>query len=90
MQVNASAIKLECTPFLKTSLMDETTWLQKCIPYMLRRKRDLTGLLRTGLGVLNTMDSEVLMNKLTTAGSDTIKSQQPLRSPLLALGITQW
>lgn len=65
MQVNASAIRPECTPFLKTSFMDWTTWLQKHMPHMYRKKGDLTGLLGTGLGVLNTIDSEILMNKLT-------------------------
>lgn len=60
------------------------------MPSNFKSKRDLTGLLRTGLGVLNTIDSEVLMNKLTTVGSDLVKLQQPLQSSLLALGGNHW
>lgn len=45
---------------------------------------DLTGVLGTGLGVLNTIDSEVLMNKLAATTSDQAKLQ------LLALGTRQW
>lgn len=90
MQVNASAIQPECAPFLRTSFMDWTTWLQKHKPFMPRQKKDLTGLLGTGLGVLNTMDSEVLMNKLIALGSDMVKLQQLLKSSLLPLGTSQW
>lgn len=90
MQVNASTIQPECAPFLRTSFMDWTTWLQKCMPYMSRQKKDLTGLLRLGLGVLNTIDSEILMNKLTAFGGNMVKLQQPLQSSLLALGTSQW
>lgn len=42
------------------------------------------------LGVLNTTDSEVLMNMLRVMGSDMVKLQQPLQSSLLALGTRQW
>lgn len=86
MQVNASAIRPECAPFLKNPFMDWTTWLQNRRPPSFRKKKDLTRILGTGLGVLNTMDSEVLMNKLTVMGSDLVKLQQPLQSSLLALG----
>lgn len=89
MHVNASAIRHERTPFLKTSFMDWTTWLRKRMPHMSRQKRDRTGLLETGRGVLNTMDSEVLMNKLTAIGSNIVKLQQPLKSSLLALSTSQ-
>lgn len=41
-------------------------------------------------GILNTMDSAVLMNKLTEIGSDVVKLQQPLQSSFLALGTNQW
>ncbi|XP_064258607.1 uncharacterized protein LOC135289142 [Passer domesticus] len=89
-QVNASAIQSECTPFLKTSFMDRSTWLKKHPPDTFRQKRELTGILGTGLGILNTIDSEVIMNKLTATGSDIVKLQQPLQSSLLALGTSQW
>lgn len=90
MQVNASDIRPECAPFLRTSFMDWIAWLQKHVPYTSRQTRDLTGLLGTGLGILNTMDSEVLMNKLAVMGGDMVKLQQPLQSSLLALGTSQW
>lgn len=89
MHVNASAIRPECTPFLKTSFMDWTTWLQKRMPHVCRQKRALTGLLGARLRVLNTMDSEVLMKKLTVIRSNMVKLQQPLQSSLLALGTSQ-
>ncbi|RMC20376.1 hypothetical protein DUI87_01225 [Hirundo rustica rustica] len=57
-QVNASHVQPECAPFLRNSFMDWTTWLQKNMPPNFRNKRDLTGLLGTGLGVLNTIDSD--------------------------------
>ncbi|RMC20864.1 hypothetical protein DUI87_01717 [Hirundo rustica rustica] len=60
-QVNASHVRPECAPFLRNSFMDWTTWLQKSMPPNFRNKRDLTGFLGTGLGVLNTIDSEVLL-----------------------------
>ncbi|OWK60872.1 hypothetical protein RLOC_00000527 [Lonchura striata] len=53
-------------------------------------RRDLTGILGTGLGVLNGIDSEILMNKLAIATSDVTKLKQPLQSYLLALGNSQW
>ncbi|RMC19805.1 hypothetical protein DUI87_03370 [Hirundo rustica rustica] len=89
-QVNASDIRPECAPFLRNTFMDWTIWLQKRMPSNFRSKRDFTGLLGTGLGVLNTIDSEVLMNKLTTIGSDLVKLQQPLQSSSLALGDSHW
>nr|XP_032600663.1 uncharacterized protein LOC116806961 isoform X2 [Taeniopygia guttata] len=90
MQVNASAIRSECTLFLRTSFMDWITWLHKWVPDTFRQKRELTGILGRGLGILNTIDSEVIMNKLTATGSDVVKLQQPLQSSLLALGTSQW
>lgn len=50
------------------------------------KNRDFTGLLGVGLRVLNIMDSEVLMNKLTMM----VKLQQPLQSSLLTLGNNHW
>ena len=45
---------------------------------MKRIQRDLTGVLGTGLGVLNNIDSEVIMNKLTTSVNNLTNLQQPL------------
>ncbi|XP_069631692.1 uncharacterized protein [Haliaeetus albicilla] len=90
MQNNVSDIQPACSPFLKTSYKGWTTWLQKRTLPMRRTRRDLTGVLGTGLGVLNSIDSEVIMNKLATSISDLAKFQQPLQSSLLALGTNQW
>jgi len=53
-----------------------------------RRKRDTTGFVRTGLGILNSIDSEVLVNKLSTIMQDLSKIQHPLQ--LLAVGNNQY
>lgn len=53
-------------------------------------KRDATGITGTGLGVLNGIDLEVLLNKLSATTSDLSKLEHPLRSSLLALGTNQW
>ena len=90
MQTNISEIQPACSSFLKTSFEGWALWLQKRIHFRGRMQRDLTGILGTGLGVLNGIDSEILMNKLTTATSDLRKLDQPLRSSLLALGASQW
>lgn len=90
MQVNVSTIQPECAPFLKNPFMNWKTWLQNCMSDNFKTKRDFTRLLGTGLGVLSTTDSEVLMNKLTSVGSDLIKLQQPLQSSVLALGDDHW
>ncbi|XP_066845245.1 LOW QUALITY PROTEIN: uncharacterized protein [Anser cygnoides] len=89
-QINISAVQPACSPFLKTSLEGWTIWSQKQVHLRGRTQRDLTGMLGTGLGVLNGIDSEILMNKLATATSDLTKLKQPLQSSLLALGTSQW
>lgn len=78
MQTNISEIQPACSSFLKTSFEGWATWLQKRIHFRGRMQRDLTGILGTGLGVLNGIDSEILMNKLTTAVSDLRNVDQPL------------
>ncbi|XP_030921224.1 uncharacterized protein LOC115949082 [Geospiza fortis] len=90
MQINISKIQPACSSFLKTSFEGWTTWLQRQVYPRNRIKKDLTGILGTGLGVLNGIDSEILMNKLTTAASGLTKLKQPLESSLLALGTSQW
>ncbi|XP_075595288.1 uncharacterized protein LOC142599302 [Balearica regulorum gibbericeps] len=90
MQNNVSDIQPACSPFLKISYEGWTTWLQKRTLTTKRTRRDLTGVLGTGLGVLNSIDSEVIMNKLAASISDLARLQQPLRSSLLALGTNQW
>lgn len=88
MQTNISGIQTRCSPFLKTSFDGWMAWLQKW--KYLRGKRDVTGILGKGLGVLNRIDSEILMNKLATTTSDLTKLKQPLQSSFLALGTSQW
>ncbi|XP_042656327.1 uncharacterized protein LOC122154120 [Tyto alba] len=89
-QTNISEIQPACLIFLTTSFKGWTMWSQKQTHLRSRMKRDLTGVLGTGLGVLNGIDSEVLMNKLATATSDLTRLRQPLQSSLLALGTSQW
>ncbi|KAK4818868.1 hypothetical protein QYF61_021073 [Mycteria americana] len=52
--------------------------------------RDVTSIIGTGLGVLNSIDAEVLVNKLGTTTSDLNKLEHTLQSSLLALGSNQW
>ncbi|XP_074992061.1 uncharacterized protein LOC142074943 [Calonectris borealis] len=91
-QNNVSEIQPACSPFLRTSYEGWTTWLRKrtAATFQRRISRDLTGVLGTGLGVLNSIDSEIIMNKLATSAADLTKLRQPLRSSLLALGTHQW
>lgn len=42
------------------------------------------------MGVLNGIDVEVLLNKLSATTSDLSKLEHPLQSSLLALGTNQW
>lgn len=50
----------------------------------------MTGTLGTGVGVLNDIDSEVLMRKLVRITSDLNKLKHPLQSSLLVVGTNQW
>lgn len=90
MQINVSEIQPTCSPFLQTSFKGWITWLKKQVPFRGRTRRDLTGLFGTGLGVLNRIDSEILVNKLATVTNDLVKLRQPLQSSLLSLGSEQW
>jgi len=55
-----------------------------------RRKRNTTGLVGTGLGILNSVNSKVLANKLSTITQDLSKIQHPLRLLLLAVSNNQY
>lgn len=50
----------------------------------------MTGILGTGLGVLNSIDAEVLANKLVTTTSNLNKLKHPPQSSLLTLGTNRW
>lgn len=78
MQINISKIQPACSPFLKTSFEGWTTWLQKQAYLRSRTRKDLTGILGTGLGVLNGIDSEILMNKLAATAGGLTKLKQLL------------
>ena len=78
MQDNVLDIQPACSPFLKASYEGWTTWLQKRTLSTRRTRRDLTSVLGTGLGVLNSINLEVIMNKLATLISDLANLQQPL------------
>ncbi|XP_076212573.1 LOW QUALITY PROTEIN: uncharacterized protein LOC143169181 [Aptenodytes patagonicus] len=91
MQINISTIKPTCSPFLSTTYAGWLAWLcGRTLTSPRRTRRDVTGIVGTGLGVLNSIDAEVLVNKLSTATSDLNKLKHPLQSSLLALGTNQW
>ncbi|KAK4828276.1 hypothetical protein QYF61_024941 [Mycteria americana] len=91
MQINMPAIKPTCSPFLGTSYAGWLAWLHgRTLTSPRRTRRDVTGIIGSGLGVLNSIDAEVLVNKLSTTTSDLNKLEHPLRSSLLALGTNQW
>ena len=87
MQIHVSAIKPICSPFLGTSCAGWCAWLhERTLTSSQRLKRDVTGILGTSLGVLNSPDAEVLTNKLVTTAGDFNRFEHPLRSSLLTLG----
>uniref|UniRef100_A0A8C3V036 Uncharacterized protein n=1 Tax=Catharus ustulatus TaxID=91951 RepID=A0A8C3V036_CATUS len=90
MQNNVSEVQPTCSSFLQTSFEGWITWLQKRDPSKKRITRDITGVVGTGLGILNSIDLEALMNKLATTTEDLTKLRQPLQSSLTALGTQQW
>ncbi|XP_074673093.1 uncharacterized protein LOC141920293 [Strix aluco] len=84
LQVNLADVQPKCLPYVETAQKGWTAWLKS--PTAKRQKRDTTGVLGTGLGVLNSIDSEVIMNKLAMATQDLNQLQHPLHSLLLTLG----
>jgi len=91
MQVNISAIKPTCSPFLDISYTGWLAWLhEQTLISPERSRRDVTGLLGTGLGALNSIVTEVLANKIRSTTSNLYKLDQPSQSSLLALGTNQW
>ncbi|XP_067164812.1 uncharacterized protein [Apteryx mantelli] len=91
MQINISTVKLACSPFLSTSYAGWSARLhRRTLTSPKRTRRDVTSIRGAGLGVLNSIDAEVLMNKLSRVTSDLHKLEHPLHSSLLALGTNQW
>lgn len=70
MQISISTVYPACSPFLRSSFKGWTRWLQKQVHFRDRMRRDLTAMAAAGLGVLNGIDSEILMNKLAVATSN--------------------
>ncbi|XP_075346023.1 uncharacterized protein LOC142403694 [Mycteria americana] len=90
-QISISAIKPTCSPFLSVSYAGWVAWLHaRALTSPKRSRRDVTGTLETGLGVLNSMDAEALANKISSATSNLHKLERSLRSSLSALGTNQW
>jgi len=50
----------------------------------------VTGVLGIGLGVLNSMDTEVLASKINLVTCNLYRLNQLLQSSLYALGTNQW
>lgn len=64
MQNNVSTIQSACSLLLKASYAGWTAWLCKQILTSSRQTgKDMTGILGTGWGVLNSTDSDLLRNK---------------------------
>ncbi|XP_014812311.1 PREDICTED: uncharacterized protein LOC106896683 isoform X1 [Calidris pugnax] len=83
-QADISQIKSECLPFVSQSLKGWKAWLHSRAHHS-RKQRDLTGWFGSGLGVLNSIDQEVIINKLSTVTSDLGRLEVPLRSSLITL-----
>ncbi|XP_014812210.1 PREDICTED: uncharacterized protein LOC106896609 [Calidris pugnax] len=87
-QADISQIKSECLPFVSQSLKGWKAWLHSRAHHS-RKQRDLTGWFGSGLGVLNSIDQEVIINKLSTVTSDLGRLEVPLRSSLITLAGAQ-
>ncbi|XP_063035606.1 uncharacterized protein LOC134431543 [Melospiza melodia melodia] len=81
-------LQKDCQPFIKQSLKGWNAWLATRSHHR-RAQRDLSGWIGTGFGILNTIDQEVLVNKLSTVTSNLGKLKMPLSSSMLTLAETQ-
>ncbi|KAK4818000.1 hypothetical protein QYF61_004113 [Mycteria americana] len=92
--VNISSIRPHCTPFLSTLNTGWLAWLHSRSIQGTRARRDLLATALggggTGLGVLNSMNMEVLANKLEAVTSGVQGVLNPLNSSLASLGMGQW
>ena len=65
MQINISAVKPACSPFISTSYIGWLAWLHgRSLTLPNRVKRNVTDILGTGLGVLNSIDMKYLQTNL--------------------------
>ncbi|XP_067153359.1 uncharacterized protein [Apteryx mantelli] len=92
--VNVSSVRPHCTPFLSTLYTGWLAWLHSRSIHEVRTKRDLLSMALggggTGLGVLNSMNVEVLANKLEAVTSGMQGLINPINSSLANLGMGQW
>lgn len=92
--VNISSIRPHCTPFLSTLYTGWLAWLHSRSIQGTRARRDLLATALggggAGLGVLNSMNVEVLANKLEAVTSGVQGLLSPLNSSLASLGMGQW
>lgn len=92
LSIQISIVELQplCSPFWNTAHTGWLAWLRGRTPTSHRTQRDLTDTLGTGMGISNSIDAEVLANKLAAATKDVQGLQPPFRSSLSALGANQW
>ncbi|NP_001159385.1 uncharacterized protein LOC422926 [Gallus gallus] len=91
---NISSIRPHCAPFLSTLYTGWLAWLHSRSMQEARTRRDLLATALggggAGLGVLNSMNAEVLANKLEAVTSGVQGLLNPLNSSLTSLGMGQW
>lgn len=74
LQINISEINSKCTTFLSTANAGWLAWLHgRSLKQSRRMPGDATGLLGTGLGILNSIDAEVLGSRITATTDDLRK-----------------
>ncbi|KAJ7403867.1 hypothetical protein WISP_148925 [Willisornis vidua] len=92
--VNISSFRPHCAPFLSTLHTGWLAWLHSRSLQGARARRDLLATALggggAGLGVLNSMNAEVLANKLEVVTSGVQSLLKPLNSSLTNLGMGQW
>ncbi|KAL9870446.1 uncharacterized protein GJ701_012253 [Geothlypis trichas] len=90
MNIHADVTHLQkdCRPFVQQSLKGWNAWLATR-SYHRRAQRDISGWVGTGFGILNAVDQEVLVNKLSTVTTNLGKLKVPLSSSMLTLAETQ-
>ncbi|XP_058670681.1 uncharacterized protein LOC131564315 [Ammospiza caudacuta] len=81
-------LQKDCRPFIQQSLKGWNAWLATRSHHR-KTKRDLSGWIGTGFGIVNTIDQEVLVNKLSTVTSSLGKLKVPLSTSMLTLAETQ-
>ncbi|XP_058713322.1 uncharacterized protein LOC131588469 [Poecile atricapillus] len=87
-RVDVTHLQKDCRPFVQQSLKGWNAWLATR-SYHRRAQRDISGWVGTGFGILNTVDQEVLVNKLSTVTTNLGKLKVPLSSSMLTLAETQ-